>query len=509
MSETLNDTKIFSATVTDRGLNERRPLNEDSFLADDGRHIFAVADGVGGAEAGEVASKTAIEVLGEAFRHQIGGGDIEDLMELAIQRANVSIYQMARDHAKLTNMATTIVALHVDGAIATIGHVGDSRLYRLTPDLKLVRETADHSIVEEEVRAGRMTEAQAANHPSKNVISRALGAEETVEVDLKTLEVEPGTSFLLCSDGITRHIPDNELRQTLIAADDLASACDELKRKCFERGAEDNLTAVIVRVGVASAAAREAIDGHSTLSFDYPPAAKTDPPSEQGFAGNLDSTIDALIPASRVAFPAAKSSASELAPVVADKPINIPEKQKSGGGIGRSIARVFWFLFFIAAAAAAFYGGTRYRGPLPFGLTRPVETPSPVTAPSPVKEDPLVTFEKARREVDRAPAEWLSTQLPKESQRQNIQSPLDSTEAPFLYLYGRAVLLAGGKDEEAAKAFAQAILRADQSTNVENSTIRKEAVLALAATTLKSNVDTQHARSHLEELTPKPSPPAK
>ena len=506
MSETLNDTKLYSATVSDRGLNERRPLNEDSFLADDGRHIFAVADGVGGAEAGEVASKTAIEVLGEAFRHQIDGGDIEDLMELAIQRANASIYQMAREHAKLTNMATTIVALHLDGAIATIGHVGDSRLYRLTPDLKLIRETADHSIVEEEVRAGRMTEEQAANHPSKNVISRALGAEETVEVDLKTIEIEPGTSFLLCSDGITRHIPDNELRQTLVAADDLALVCEELKRKCFERGAEDNLTAVLVRVGDISASARQAIDGQRTLSLEYPPAATAAQPSATAFEGNLDPKIDALSPASRVAFPASKPPAAEPRAVAPAKPINIPER--SSGGIGRSIARLFLFLFFLAAVGAAFYGGTRYRGPLPFGLTRPLEA-QPVAEPTPQKEDPVLTFEKARRDVDRAPAEWLNAQLPKELKRQNIQSPLDSTTPAFLYLYGRAVLLAGSRDEEASKAFAQAIARADQSPDTESSTIRKEAVLALAATALKSNIDTQHARAHLDELTPKPTLPTK
>ena len=129
-------------------------------------------------------------------------------MELAIQRANASIHQMAQDMPSFSMMATTVVALHLKGNVATIGHVGDSRLYRLTRGGDIVRETEDHSVVEEEVRAGRMTAEQAANHPSKNVISRALGAEDTVEVDLKTIEVEDGTEFLLCTDGITRHISD-------------------------------------------------------------------------------------------------------------------------------------------------------------------------------------------------------------------------------------------------------------------------------------------------------------
>ena len=164
MSESTQQPVIETASVSDRGLNEKRPHNEDSFLLDVERRIFAVADGVGGANAGEVASQTAVEVLDEAFRHQKPGEDIEDLMEIAIQRANSSIHQMSREQKDLASMATTIVALHLDGRHATVGHVGDSRLYRLSPDGKLHRETEDHSVVEEEVRAGRMTAEQAAHH---------------------------------------------------------------------------------------------------------------------------------------------------------------------------------------------------------------------------------------------------------------------------------------------------------------------------------------------------------
>src|ERR671910_3050885 len=269
MSQPKNDpakAAVISAAVTDRGLNPKRPLNEDSFLADSERGIFAVADGVGGAEAGEVASQTAIEVLDEAFRHKIDSADIEDLMELAIQRANASIHQMAQDNARFNMMATTIVGLHVKGNIATIGHVGDSRLYRLTPPGQLLRETDDHSVVEEKVRAGRMTAEQAANHPSKNVISRALGAEDDVEVDLKVIEVDEGTQFLLCTDGITRHISDNELRQLLLTNDDLVAACEEMKRRCFDRGAEDNLTAVLVSVGQPISISDRAEDVEKTIS---------------------------------------------------------------------------------------------------------------------------------------------------------------------------------------------------------------------------------------------------
>src|ERR1041384_3408536 len=271
MSEDTKTFQVHSASLTDRGLNERRPLNEDALLHDQERSIFAVADGVGGAEAGEVASQTAIEVLDEAFRHQVDGADVEDLMELAIQRANASIHQMAQEHAKFSMMATTIVALHLKGNIATFGHVGDSRLYRLTPDGQLRRETEDHSIVEEEVRAGRMTPEQAANHPSKNVISRALGAEQGVEVDMKTMEVEDGSAFLLCSDGITRHIPDNELRQVLMSAASPSELCEEMKRRCYQRGAEDNLTAVVVQIGQPKFETVP-FDEERTISADRPSA---------------------------------------------------------------------------------------------------------------------------------------------------------------------------------------------------------------------------------------------
>src|SRR5256885_5110286 len=148
MSEDVKTLKVESAALTDRGLNERRPLNEDALLHDRERSIFAVADGVGGAEAGEVASQTSIEVLDEAFRHQVDGADVEDLMELAIQRANASIHQMAQDHAKFSMMATTIVGLHLKGNIATIGHVGDSRLYRLTPAGPLLGASEPPSLVQ-------------------------------------------------------------------------------------------------------------------------------------------------------------------------------------------------------------------------------------------------------------------------------------------------------------------------------------------------------------------------
>ena len=441
---------ISAASVSDRGLNPKRPLNEDSFLADAARGIFVVADGVGGAEAGEVASAAAIDVLNQAFHEKLAAGeDAEDLMELAIQRANNSIHQMAVENPRLSSMATTVVALHLDGRTATLGHVGDSRLYRLTPDGKLLRETADHSVVEEEVRAGRMTPEQAANHPSKNVISRALGAEAAVEVDMKTTEVEDGSTFLLCTDGITRHIPDNELRDMLMSGRSVEAMCAEMKERCFQRGAEDNLTAIIVQVGTPKFAA-PAIDDERTVDARLEPAPVGPAAPEAR-----------LTPPSRIAFPGpATQSAS------ANTSTN---GSKSSPRRGRPVLRFFIFLLLIAAAGGGFYGGIRYQRFL-------ASENAPPAQPSP--DDRVATFEKKRAAVDADPQKWIAENVAIGAQ------PLDSKDPEFLYLYGRA-LMHKGNQREAMQAFdlALANLRTESKGKLS---LDSEVKLAAAAAALKS-----------------------
>ena len=499
MTQPATSFALESQAISDRGLNERRPLNEDSFLADSARRVFVVADGVGGAEAGEVASQTAVEVLAEAFRHQEDGADIEDLMELAIQRANASIHQMAQDNARFSMMATTVVALHLKGNVATIGHVGDSRLYRLTRVGEIVRETEDHSVVEEEVRAGRMTAEQAANHPSKNVISRALGAEETVEVDLKTIEVEDGTEFLLCTDGITRHISDGELRQLLVIHDDLNELCQELKQRCYERGAEDNLTAVVVRCGSRIRADERAEELQRTISPENEAeaqqlAARATAASER----DEDRTLDSLVPPSRTAFPAVQKPGT----ISGERPLDIPQQQTTGGA--GAAGRIFLFLLFLVALGAAFYAGRRYKGAIPFlaatGAPEAQASPTPVAV-----EDPQTKFDRMRSEIDSEPKAWLAGDMTRELAAQNILNPLDSADPQFLYLYGRASMLAGN-NADAAKAFEQAIIRSGAAPSPANATVKKDATLALAALALKSEPDRAKALTYLDELVPKPSP---
>lgn len=470
MSAPVPANKIEMASISDRGLNEKRPLNEDSFLADQERAIFAVADGVGGAEAGEVASQTAVDVLSEAFRHRVkDGDDVEDLMELAIQRANSSIHQMAAEHPRFSMMATTIVALHLDGNKATFGHVGDSRLYRLTPDGQLRRETEDHSIVEEEVRAGRMTPEQAANHPSKNVISRALGAEDFVEVDLKTIDVEDGTAFLLCTDGITRHLSDKELGDLLRSGRSLDSVCAEMKERCYQRGAEDNLTAVIVQVGTPKFAAVE-VDAERTVDAFVPALAKTAPDVEEREPHTV------LTPASRIAFPGPSVSQPTPAAVAA------VEQGTSKGG--HPVVRFFLFLLFLAAVGGAFYGGMRYQ------KMREGATSAATPQPSPAA-DTRAFFDSKRAAVDANPQKWLAENLPVGSK------PADSKDPEFLYLYGRALMLTGNH-RDASLAFDMAIanLRAEPQASLP---LGAEVKLAQAAAALKLS-DNQKAALLVEEV---------
>jgi len=450
--------KIEVGSVSDRGLSEKRPLNEDSYLADAQRGIFVVADGVGGAEAGEVASQTAVDVLNDAFQHKVNDGDdVEDLMELAIQRANSSIHQMAQENPRFSMMATTVVALHLDGNRATIGHVGDSRLYRVTPDGRIHRETDDHSIVEEEVRAGRMTPEQAANHPSKNVISRALGAEDSVEADMKVIDVDDGSAFLLCTDGITRHLPDNELRDLLTANGTPNELCEEMKRRCYQRGAEDNLTAIIVQVG-SPKFERHSIQDDSTISMELEPTEVPAAPRPVAEAA-------ALTPASRVAFP----PPAQGGPVSPSAAPAAAQPRRGGSGL-----RFLLLLLVIVAVGGAFYAGMVYQRQRHAIMATTNVQPSPV---------PVSTFTGKRAAVDADAQKWIADNVPAQLTRESIPKPIDSKDPEFLYLYGRALTITGDH-RGASEAFSAAINNV-RSEDKPALSLDAEVKLADAAATLK------------------------
>ncbi|MFN7930238.1 MAG: protein phosphatase 2C domain-containing protein [Blastocatellia bacterium] len=239
--------QITIGTITDRGLNPRRTANEDRLLALPESGLFLVADGVGGHRGGQVASQTAVDVFTEVFATR-PAGDMVTLVRQTIAQANRKIFQASHEVADLEGMASTLALVAIEGNRAVIAHVGDSRVYRFD-GRKLHAETEDHSEVNDAVRAGTMTVAQAANHPHRNIINRALGADAEVEADLKVVTLDARTSFLLCSDGITRHIPDAEMEKLLNSGQHPNNICAQMKDLCFARGAEDNLTAVIADCG--------------------------------------------------------------------------------------------------------------------------------------------------------------------------------------------------------------------------------------------------------------------
>jgi PPM family protein phosphatase len=242
--------ELSVASVCDRGLSPKRPVNEDRALVLSDQGLFVVCDGVGGHNSGEVASQLAVDTIEEAFE-KADGQDVVVLLERAVQYANRDIYETAISRAEYEGMATTIALLHVDrkARTAVVGHAGDSRVYRY--DGRLHRETYDHTDLDDAVRAGRLTRAEAISQGKQNTINRALGIEHDVQAEFKTLTWEAGDAFLLCSDGVTRHLGDAELEELFASELTPDAVCEEIRTRCYSRGAEDNLTAVVVRTGPA------------------------------------------------------------------------------------------------------------------------------------------------------------------------------------------------------------------------------------------------------------------
>ncbi len=498
--------ELTSAAVSDRGLSDSRPQNEDSFLELPQHGLFAVADGVGGAQAGEVASQMAVEILAEAFVNLGMNSDPEDTMRIAIERANEAIYRMSRDIPQLSSMATTLAAVHISGDMATIAHVGDSRVYRVDGNGRLFRETDDHSVVEEEVRAGRMTPEQALNHPSRNVISRALGAEETVLPDIKCVLVHPGTTFLLCSDGITRHIGDPEIETLLNSEFGPEDICARMKEICFSRGAEDNLTAVVLRFPgerqsltpvepgddedieeVTVAGVRAPFDDEADTDEDIripADAYSADSVTEPTVSG-IDSTPDVVenghdesylieepepseeivVTAERPEPPAAPAH-FESSPVPAARPGSISydsaaEPASAASGLGRILPA----LLFLAAGLIV-GTGIGYFLLAPKQQTRHAETPVlPVQQSDNVQ---LTSFENRRRIVDEDPAKYLNARA------------ATPQEADDFFWLGRALLLTG-KPVEARRQFEEARTRlASFDDRTSARTMANEIAMALA-----------------------------
>jgi protein phosphatase len=227
------------ASLTDVG--RQRQSNEDSFL--ERPPVFAVADGMGGARAGEVASRMAVE----AFTDHESQGSPEEVLRDVAREANRRIYEAAQGDSEHAGMGTTLTAAMVSGRDVAVGHVGDSRLYRLR-DGKLERLTHDHSLVEELVRQGRLTPEEAENHPQRSIITRALGPEPDVDVETYTHSSHDGDIYLICSDGLSGMVSEDEMAAIVNEASSLDEAARKLVEAANKSGGRDNITVVLFRL---------------------------------------------------------------------------------------------------------------------------------------------------------------------------------------------------------------------------------------------------------------------
>jgi protein phosphatase len=249
------------AAVSDVGC--KRPSNEDAFGFSAEHGVYVVCDGMGGAAAGEIASSLAVNEVLRLLCDRAGaeGAALEDLIAEAIRAANDAIHSRALEDPQLSGMGTTLVGLVAEGKRVLVFNVGDSRCYRMRnlapeqgePDAgepgpaKLEQISLDHSLVEEQVRMGRMTHADALRSQFRNVITRALGTQPSVTPDLFELDAEPGDIFLLCSDGLTGEISDELIESTLEADLPLDELCASLVDAANKAGGHDNITCMLVR----------------------------------------------------------------------------------------------------------------------------------------------------------------------------------------------------------------------------------------------------------------------
>jgi PPM family protein phosphatase len=233
-------------------VGRQRSANEDSYFAR--APLFAVADGMGGAQAGEVASRIAAE----SFAPDEGWeGSPEGYLRSIAKGANERIHRLAQADSTRSGMGTTLTAALLDGDDVSLAHVGDSRAYRFRDGhLKLL--TSDHSLVEELRRQGRLTDEQAEDHPQRSIITRALGPEPDVVVDTMTYRARPGDVYLLCSDGLTTMIKEDRIAAILADADDLEAAAERLVEEANSAGGRDNITVVAFRLEEAEVAAAAA-----------------------------------------------------------------------------------------------------------------------------------------------------------------------------------------------------------------------------------------------------------
>jgi PPM family protein phosphatase len=275
---------VEEAVRSDTG--RQRHGNEDSYYARP--PFYVIADGMGGAQSGEVASRIATEV----FDEEMGDGGPEEQLAARAREANRRIFDLARKDASHSGMGTTLTGALLSGDEVAIVHVGDSRAY-LFREGELRRITRDHSLVEELRRRGQLTTEEAEEHPQRSVITRALGPEPDVELDVHTHQVRAGDVFVLCSDGLTDMVSEDRIQAVLSDSETLKTAVDRLVEEANDAGGKDNITVIAFRVGgeeeptpapdetvlnLAAAAPSEATE-EAPVAVAAPPRPRPEPPA--------------------------------------------------------------------------------------------------------------------------------------------------------------------------------------------------------------------------------------
>jgi protein phosphatase len=361
-------TVVRSGSATDVG--RVRSSNQDLSL--EGPDIFAVADGMGGHAGGEVAAEVAVETLGSSFSRQ---STLAGLRQ-AVTEANSAVWRRSQVQNDLRGMGTTLTAVALvagtDGRdVIALANVGDSRAYVYSAG-QITQVTVDHSLAEEKVRQGEMTEAEAAVHPHRHILTRALGVSSAVEVDLWELHLGAGDRIVLCSDGLTNEVGANQIAEVLGAVADPAEAARVLVHAANEHGGNDNITVVVVDVlvgeqavedawGIGAGAAVAGAAAAVALATDQPAGAAAVPPGGIPASPSPVSSIGATsVP--RPATTAGKEEKEEKGERESEKPGRRERRrQRRQAGIPRTITfRVLLFALLLVAVVVAAYGFVRW-----------------------------------------------------------------------------------------------------------------------------------------------------
>ncbi|MFA5801751.1 MAG: Stp1/IreP family PP2C-type Ser/Thr phosphatase [Thermoleophilia bacterium] len=360
---------ITFATSTHTGLV--RGSNEDSFFAQP--PVFMVADGMGGAEAGEVASGMAARAFAWIMPQTRSP---QDELSKLITRINISIYEAAGGDTHHSGMGTTITAAAIVGSMVGFAHVGDSRAY-LWRDGELRQLTEDHSLVGEMLRQGTITSEEAANHPQRSIITRALGVDRIVDVDTESIDWEPGDVFLLCSDGLYSMIPDEEISRVFAGKESLAATADRLVEAALSGGGADNVTVVLFCPDGSVAAGNAGM----TEKFAVPVAAEPEPENIPDDSETTSDLMDA---------PAAPKTKRTLRQWFTSIPGRIATGLLLAAVILASawlVTRQFYYVGVDRGRVSIFRGVPYDFGPWPL---------SSLYRPSPAKFDDLEPFEQER-----------------------------------------------------------------------------------------------------------------